>query len=177
MIHLLPLMLERAGLILIAEFLLSQIKSFRRIIHNDEQRIAEKTLLIVVFGMIGVISNYTGIEIQNNTVSENAWLINIEPDSAIANTRIMGIAIGSILGGPLVGLGIGIIAGAHRFMLGGFTAAACAISAVLAGVAAGYIGKRRQQKASITPGFAVLIGILMEITIIKLYRIKPWLYF
>lgn len=164
MIHLLALMLERAGIILIAAFLLSQIKSFRRIIHYDEQRIAEKTLLIVVFGMIGVISNYTGIEIRNNTVSENAWLINIEPDSAIANTRIMGIAIGSILGGPLVGLGIGIIAGAHRFMLGGFTAAACAISAVLAGVAAGYIGKRRQQKASITPGFAVLIGILMEIT-------------
>ncbi|RFU62425.1 sensor histidine kinase [Peribacillus glennii] len=162
MIHLLPLMLERVGVILIAAFLLSQIKSFRRIIHINEQRFTEKALLIAVFGMIGIISNYTGVEIRQNEVAENAWLIHIEPDSAIANTRIMGIAIGSILGGPFVGLGIGLIAGAHRYMLGGFTAAACAISAVLAGFAAGYFGKRRQVKLPISPGFAVLIGVLME---------------
>ncbi|PLT35971.1 sensor histidine kinase [Bacillus sp. V5-8f] len=176
MIHLLPLMLERVGVILIAAFLLSQIKSFRRIIHHDEQRIIEKTLLIAVFGMIGVISNYTGIEIRQNSVSENAWLIQIEPDSAIANTRIMGIAIGSILGGPLVGFGIGLIAGAHRYMLGGFTAAACAISAVLAGIAAGYFGKRRKKKAPISAGFAVMTGVLMEIIqmMIILLLTKPF---
>ncbi|MDQ0218626.1 sensor histidine kinase [Peribacillus cavernae] len=176
MFHLLPLMLERAGIILIVAFLLSHIKSFRRIIHTDNQRISEKALLIVIFGSFGVISNYTGIEIHHNTIAENAWLINVEPDSAIANTRIMGIAIGSLLGGPIVGLGIGIIAGLHRFMLGGFTAAACAISAVVAGVAAGYIGKRRKQKSSITPWFAVSIGVVMEIIqmVIILLVTKPY---
>ncbi|MBM7693487.1 two-component system sensor histidine kinase LytS [Peribacillus deserti] len=163
MINLIPLMIERVGVILIVVFLLSQSKSFRRIIHKD-QGAAEKLMLIALFGLFGVISNYTGIQIHANSAAENSWLIGIEPDSAIANTRIMGIAIGSLLGGPLVGLGIGLIAGVHRFFLGGFTAAACAISAILAGGAAGWFGMIRRKKTPITPTFAVGIGMLMEVT-------------
>lgn len=57
--HLLPLMLERMGIIFIVAFLLSRLKSFQRIINND-QRISGKLLLIVVFGIFGIMSNYTG---------------------------------------------------------------------------------------------------------------------
>ncbi|WP_409290788.1 LytS/YhcK type 5TM receptor domain-containing protein [Peribacillus sp. SCS-37] len=162
MINLIPLMIERVGVILMAVFLLSQIKSFRRIIHN-EQGYKEKLVLIAFFGLFGIISNYTGIEIKHNSVTENSWLIGVEPDSAIANTRIMGIAIGSLLGGPAAGIGIGLISGVHRYFLGGFTAEACAISAVLAGAAAGYLGMQRRKKKAITPAFAVGVGASMEI--------------
>ena len=62
----------------------------------------------------------------------------------LANTRVMGVVIGGLLGGPAVGFGAGLIAGIHRLTLGGFTAVACAISTLLAGVAAGYLGKKRQ---------------------------------
>ena len=34
----------------------------------------------------------------------------------------MGVAIGGLLGGPIVGIGAGLIAGLHRLSLGGFTA-------------------------------------------------------
>ncbi|PLT29705.1 sensor histidine kinase [Peribacillus deserti] len=163
MVNLIPLMIERVGVILIVVFLLSQSKTFRQIIHRD-QGVKDKVILIAIFGLFGVISNYTGIQIHSNSAAENSWLIGIEPDSAIANTRIMGIAIGSLLGGPIVGLGIGVIAGVHRFFLGGFTAAACAISAVLAGAAAGWFGLSRRKKNVITPAFAVGIGMLMEMT-------------
>ncbi|WP_409296238.1 LytS/YhcK type 5TM receptor domain-containing protein [Peribacillus sp. SCS-26] len=162
MINLIPLMIERVGVILMAVFLLSQIKSFRRIIHN-EQGYKEKLVLIAFFGLFGIISNYTGIEIKHNTITENSWLIGVEPDSAIANTRIMGIAIGSLLGGPAAGIGIGLISGIHRYFLGGFTAEACAISAVVAGAAAGYLGMQRRKKKAITPAFAVGVGASMEI--------------
>ncbi|OIK13461.1 sensor histidine kinase [Bacillus sp. MUM 13] len=162
MINLLPLMIERVGIILIAVFLLSQFKPFRRIIHN-EQGLKEKGFLVLVFGAFAVISNYTGIEIHHSLVGKGNWLYNLEPDSAIANTRIMGIAIGSLLGGPLVGLGIGLIAGIHRLMLGGFTAEACAVSAILAGVAAGYLGKKNKENSSIQPWYAAAAGCLMEI--------------
>ncbi|WP_026695138.1 sensor histidine kinase [Peribacillus kribbensis] len=162
MIHLLPLMIERVGVILIAVFLLSQMKSFRKIIHHD-QGLREKTLLIAVFGLFGVISNYTGIEIHLNSAADTSWLIGIEPDSAIANTRIISIVIGSLLGGPVVGLGIGVIAGVHRFLLGGFTAFACAASAILAGFAAGYLGLLWKRRAPLTPLFAVSVGVVMEI--------------
>lgn len=160
--HLLPLMLERMGIIFIVAFLLSRLKSFQRIINND-QRISGKMLLIAVFGIFGIMSNYTGIEINPNSAAEHTWLLEVEPDSAIANTRILGIGIGALLGGPFVGLGIGLIAGLHRFTLGGFTAEACAISAVLAGLAAGYIGVQYRKKSRITPLFAVSVGVVMEI--------------
>ena len=58
----------------------------------------------------------------------------------IANTRIMGVGISGLLGGPIVGIGVGSIAGIHRYMLGGTTALSCAISSILAGVITGYIG-------------------------------------
>ncbi|PLS18443.1 sensor histidine kinase [Bacillus sp. M6-12] len=161
MILLLPLMLERVGIIIIIAFLFARVKVFRSIINNDH-RTKEKLLLIIVFGGFGIISNYTGIEIHNNSAFESSWLMNVEPDSAIANTRIMGIGIGALLGGPTVGLGIGLIAGVHRLFLGGFTALACAISAVLAGLAAGYMGKWRKKTATVTPWFAVSIGVIME---------------
>ncbi|MCI2255417.1 sensor histidine kinase [Domibacillus sp. PGB-M46] len=162
MINLIPLMIERVGIILISVFLFSQMKHFRKLIHNN-QGTREKLLLVAIFGFLGVISNYTGIQIHSNSITENSWLIVLEPDSAIANTRILGIAIGSLLGGPVVGIGIGFIAGIHRFFLGGFTAAACALSAVLAGGAAGWLGMRYKRKAPISAPFAIVVGILMEI--------------
>ncbi|GAA3331753.1 hypothetical protein GCM10020331_089570 [Ectobacillus funiculus] len=65
----------------------------------------------------------------------------VEPANAIANTRVMGVGIGGLLGGPLVGLGAGLVAGGIVIFLGGFTAFACAVSSILAGLAAGWVGK------------------------------------
>ena len=162
MFELLPLMLERVGLLFILAFLLSRLKSFRKIIHN-EHGFSEKMALMAIFGAFGVLSNYTGIEIVNGSVTSQAWHTDVDYDSAIANTRIMGVAIGGLLGGPLVGLGVGLIAGLHRLTLGGFTAVACAISTIFAGIATGFIGRRFNFHTSRSAWWAVLIGILMEI--------------
>lgn len=162
MITLLPLMLERVGILVIVAFLLSQLKSFRQIFQH-EHGLAGKTLLVAVFGIFGIISNYTGIEIHRSSIVGESWQLAVGPDSAIANTRIMGVGIGGLLGGPFVGLGVGMIAGLHRYTLGGFTAGSCAISSILAGVAAGYIGRWYRKRRAITPAFAVLVGVTMEI--------------
>ncbi len=124
MLNLAPLMLEKVGIIVIVAFLLSQMKSFRQVIQNEHSR-NEKILLILLFGAFGIISNYTGIEIQHNTISRAEWLSEIDSDSALANTRVMGIVIGGLLGGTKVGIGAGLIAGIHRYSLGGFTAFSC----------------------------------------------------
>ena len=77
-------------------------------------------------------------------MNEN-WLQGVSSSSTIANTRIMGVGISGLLGGPIVGVGVGFIAGihryiaGHRYMLGG-TALSCAISSILAGIITGYIG-------------------------------------
>ncbi|NWL86079.1 sensor histidine kinase [Paenibacillus sp. 79R4] len=142
MLQLLPFMIEKIGIIVTAAFLLSQMKSFRQIVQG-EHKTSEKLKLTILFGTFGIISNYTGIEIHHSTIAHHNWhwLASIGSENAIANTRVMGVFIGGLLGGPAVGIGSGLIAGLHRYSLGGFTAAACALSTVLAGATAGYIGK------------------------------------
>lgn len=176
MFNLVPLMLEKVGIIVIVAFLLSQMKSFRQIVQNDH-RANEKIMLILLFGTFGIISNYTGIEIAHNTITRAAWLSEVDPESAIANTRVMGIVIGGLLGGPAVGIGAGAIAGIHRYMLGGFTAFSCSISTILAGIVAGYLGKRKDLKGKkVTAAYAVGIGMMLEAVqmLIILLSAKPF---
>ncbi|WP_042461882.1 sensor histidine kinase [Neobacillus dielmonensis] len=162
MFNLAPLMLEKVGIIVIVAFLLAQMRSFRQVIQNDHTT-KEKIMLIVLFGSFGVISNYTGIEVQHQTIERPDWLTDMNHDSALANTRVMGIVIGGLLGGPAVGIGAGVLAGIHRYTLGGFTSLSCALSTILAGIAAGYLGKKRKQQGKpISSLFAVITGMMME---------------
>ncbi|MFL6562539.1 MAG: LytS/YhcK type 5TM receptor domain-containing protein, partial [Bacillus sp. (in: firmicutes)] len=161
MLELLPLMLERVGILLIVAFLLSRMKSFRQIIHNEHGIIA-KAAMIAIFGAFGIISNYTGVKIGHGTITSQDWLTEMDSESAIANTRIMGVTIGGLLGGPIVGIGVGLIAGIHRLTLGGFTATACAISTIMAGGVTGFLSERFKVQEGISPWKAVVMGILME---------------
>lgn len=156
------LMIEKVGIIVIVAFLLSQVKSFRQVIHNEHKWI-EKIILILIFGAFGLISNYTGIEIQRGTIVNSGWLMGIDPDNAIANTRVMGVVIGGILGGPIVGFGAGLIAGIHRYSLGGYTALACSLAVVVAGIFSGYLSRKRlKQDKKITPVYAAKLGMTLE---------------
>ncbi|MBY0121818.1 sensor histidine kinase [Bacillus sp. S/N-304-OC-R1] len=176
MFNLAPLMLEKVGIIVILAFLLSQMKSFRQIVQKDHSR-NEKLMIILLFGSFGIISNYTGIEINHSLINKAHWLAAIDPESALANTRVMGIVIGGLLGGPFVGVGAGLIAGIHRYSLGGFTAFSCSFSTIIAGIIAGYFGRRRKQMGKkITAGYAVIMGMTLEFLqmVIILLTAKPF---
>lgn len=69
--------------------------------------------------------------------------------------------IAGLLGGPIVGLGAGLIGGIHRYFLGGFTCIPCALATVMAGLAGGIIYKWRKGEFVGIPG-AVLFALLME---------------
>ncbi|MED3690881.1 LytS/YhcK type 5TM receptor domain-containing protein [Peribacillus butanolivorans] len=62
MVHLLPSLIEKVGIIVIAAFLLSYMKPFRQMIGHEHQ-MSKKIMLIALFGAFGIISNYTGVEI------------------------------------------------------------------------------------------------------------------
>ncbi|CAG9622764.1 Sensor histidine kinase BtsS [Sutcliffiella rhizosphaerae] len=160
--ELLPLMVERAGILIVLAFLLSRLNLFRQMV-DYTHNLREKFLLIGIFGVFGIVSNYTGITIHEGVISSQAWQVGLAEESAIANTRIMGVTIGGLLGGPLVGIGVGLIAGLHRMTLGGFTAIACGISTILAGVITGLVGKKYNIRKRFSRGTAVMIGVLMEI--------------
>lgn len=176
MIQLMIMMLERVGIIVILGFILAHTKLFRQALQNPEGY-KGKVVLISIFSLFSIISNYTGIEIQKHMIVNNDWVFTIDPSGSIANTRILGVEIGGLLGGPFVGAGIGLLAGLHRFSLGGSTALSCAVSSVLAGFLAGWIGRYFTKRYRMpTPRIAALVGIGMETLqmVIILLMAKPF---
>lgn len=111
-------LLERMALIALAAYIYNQSHIFKNLI-KDELRFVDKVGLVVFFSLISIIGTYTGI--------------NLEP-YAIANTRPIGSIMAGYIGGPIIGVIVGLIAGTHRYLLGGFTALACGIATVVEGL-------------------------------------------
>ena len=113
------------SLIVTVAYIVSRTRWFKRAWRNPKT-IREQLALILVFGGIGIFGTYTGVYVKG----------------ALANSRVVGVAVGGLLGGPLIGGGAGLLAGTHRLLLGGFTGWACGIATFLEGTVAGLIGQR-----------------------------------
>ena len=101
--------------------------------------------MIAAFGAISIFGTYSGIEIMG----------------AIANVRDLAPMIAGLIGGPWIGLSVGLIGGVHRFFLGGPTAIACALATILAGLFGGLIYVFNRGKFIGILG-AVIFAALME---------------
>ncbi|WP_201317897.1 MULTISPECIES: LytS/YhcK type 5TM receptor domain-containing protein [unclassified Paenibacillus] len=114
---------ENVVVVALISLFIGQLNYFRLLIYgkNGWKR---TVILSVIFGFLSILGTENGIQI----------------DDALANTRIVGAVVGGLVGGPLVGIFSGIIGGIHRYSIGGFTAAACAISTVLCGLLGGLAG-------------------------------------
>lgn len=91
-------MIARMSMAATLAFLLVQIKLFRRVSYHYASA-ADKIKLAVIFGLIGIGGTYVGIPV----------------DDALANSRVVGVMAAGLVGGPLVGIGAGLVAGGHRF--------------------------------------------------------------
>jgi two-component system sensor histidine kinase LytS len=119
--------------------------------------------MIVLFGLFGILGTYTGVIVSGDYVVTNQWFTSVgAEDHAIANSRNVSMVMAGLLGGPLVGLGAGLIAGAHRYFLGGFTALACAVAAVLGGWLAGLFRNKLQGIERVPPFLTFFIGMGVE---------------
>ncbi|MDR7871137.1 MAG: LytS/YhcK type 5TM receptor domain-containing protein [Tissierellaceae bacterium] len=120
-------MLLNIGLLILLAQVLAGIKVVKRIIVHEGESKKDQTLLIFIFSLIAIISNYTGYSING----------------AIANTRIIGVMASGFLGGPVVGLIVGFIGAVHRYLIdiGGFTSLACSISTFFGGAIAAIVSR------------------------------------
>lgn len=141
-------LINRVSIIMLLAFMLSRLGLFRKLVSKKEISLGDKVILSLIFGIFGIIGTYTGIHIQG----------------AIANSRVIGVFVGGLLGGPFVGILSGIIAGGHRYLIdiGGFTAVACAVSTISEGILAGML-KRRMERSSHRFTIALLAGFAAEI--------------
>ena len=161
LVFLLRNLADRVGIILILALILSKTGIFKKLILKQNIETKDKVILSLIFGLFGILGTYTGIETRG----------------AIVNSRVIGIFVGGLLGGPIVGIISGIIAGGHRLLIdiGGFTALACAISTISEGIMAGFL-RDRFEKSNNRIVFALITGMLAEVMqmIIILLVAKPF---
>ena len=113
------LILNLSMLVIIAQ-VLTKTTFIKEFMFSYKTDIKSNFAMAVVFGLISILSTYTGTNVNG----------------AIVNTRVIGVMSGGIIGGPIVGMGAAIIGGLHRYLfdVGGFTSLACAISTFVEGV-------------------------------------------
>lgn len=139
-----PLM-ERMVLVWFIAYLFSQTAVFWNMVRA---RTTKKDYLyfILLFSAISIMGTYVGIPLD---------------DGAIANIRPLGAIVAGLIGGPWVGAAVGLIAGAHRWYLGGITGFACGLATIFEGLAGGLINvKFRNNYLSVRAAF--MAGILGE---------------
>lgn len=140
-------MLERMSLITIFTYIIFQTDIIKHLV-KDEYDKKDKIIMIVLFTILSITGTYFGIYITDNS---------------LANSRPIGTIVAGYLGGPVVGITVGIISGLHRYTLGGFTALACSISTVVEGaIGAGF--RRIFKYKGLSPIIAGLSAVASEIT-------------
>jgi two-component system LytT family sensor kinase len=138
-------LLERMALIALAAYIYNQSHIFKNLI-KDELKVRDKIGMIIFFSVLSIIGTYTGV--------------NLEP-YAIANTRPIGAIVAGYVGGPVVGVAVGLITGTHRFLLGGFTGLACGIATVVEGIV-GALARKYSKDGAFSAKSAFLGAVVAE---------------
>jgi two-component system sensor histidine kinase LytS len=135
-------LLLNIGLLVLIATLLTKIPIVRSMLLYDQHSAGCGIMLAMIFGLISIISTYTGVRAQG----------------AIVNTRVIGVLAAGLLGGPYVGMGAALIGGIHRYLfdIGGFTATACAISTLVEGLAGSLFSRRFKAGKTGSTGIFIL---------------------
>lgn len=163
MIALLFLMLLRSGLIILLAYLLMNSTKVRNLLAHRKS-VRTQAILIFIFGVFAVISNFTGVEIDENRVIVEQLFSQLGPGSSLANTRVLTIGVSGLIGGPLVGTAVGVLSAIIRYFQGGVDVHIYVISSISIGLLSGLYGARSSKKnrfPSSKEGF--MVGIAMEI--------------
>lgn len=152
---------NKFAMLFVFAYVITRIKGFRRILGRPALTLKDKLMLSIIFGVFGIIGTYFSVEFYD----------------ALLNTRIIGVAAGGLLGGPVVGLLSGIIAGIHRGLMpaGTVTQFACAVSPPLEGLMAGFVGIwiRDKDNKWIYAALTGVVGELMRKVSVLIF-VKPF---
>ncbi len=158
-LHYLLVLVEKTCVIIVIAYIVSRISYFQEIIEGKFTA-TNMVIVSVIFGAISIFGTYSGLDVFG----------------AIANVRDLGPMIAGLVGGPIVGLGAGLIGGLYRFFfLGGPTTLACSIATILAGLFGGLIYLANGRRFIGVWG-AVIFAVLMEgfHMLLALLIVKPY---
>lgn len=148
-------------LLVVLAFLMTKMDFVQRLLLNEEgrreegrgenefQRLWEKVLLGIIFGVFCIISDYIGIQVTG----------------ALPNARVIGVLSAGLLGGPVSGFITTVIAAAHRYIIfpERISTVACVLSAILHGVIGSFIGWKKKGNRQYSNTFLLVLTFICEL--------------
>ena len=115
-------MFKILSVVLILTYIATKSKSFKAVLKG---KISRKTIIwqIVICTTLAILASYFTMDVNG----------------VPANSRGLIVMISSLLGGPYVGIPVGMISGLWRLTMGGSTAVACCVSTIMAGVIGSFV--------------------------------------
>ncbi len=138
---------EVSVMVTVIAVVVSSFDHVKQVVIEKKFTYKNQIIMILLFGAFSIFGNYSGVELSSD---------------AIANIRDIGPLVAGLIGGPIIGLGAGLIGGINRFFGGGFTALPCSIATVSAGLIGGLIYKYNN-KEFVGAYNATIIAVLIEL--------------
>ncbi|MFD2762390.1 LytS/YhcK type 5TM receptor domain-containing protein [Lentibacillus juripiscarius] len=156
--YLTMILFERLGLLLVLAFVLTRIPGFRSLLDRE---FGKKMTLVHagMFGLFGVAGTITGVVLEDGEIASRMLVWSVSDDQLIVSSSLVAIVIAGLLGGPVVGLGAGVIAGGHLFYLGGIGFIANSLVNPITGFLAGWTARFFSNERVISPLKALFIGV------------------
>ena len=147
-------------LLVVLAFMMTKMDFVQRLLLNEEggseegrgesvwQRLWEKVLLGVIFGVFCIISDYIGIQVTG----------------ALPNARVIGVLSAGFLGGPVSGFITTVIAAAHRYLIfpERISTVACVLSAIIHGIIGSFIGWKKKENRQYSNTFLLGVTFISE---------------
>ena len=147
-------------LLVVLAFMMTKMDFVQRLLLNEEggseegrgesvwQRLLEKVLLGVIFGVFCIISDYIGIQVTG----------------ALPNARVIGVLSAGFLGGPVSGFITTVIAAAHRYLIfpERISTVACVLSAIIHGIIGSFIGWKKKENRQYSNTFLLGVTFISE---------------
>jgi sigma-B regulation protein RsbU (phosphoserine phosphatase) len=139
--------------------IVTKIETIQRVIFNKAQ-LRDYVVFVLIFGLFSIFGTYVGIPTDYG---------------AISNIRDLAPMVAGLVGGPYIGLAVGLIGGIHRLSLGGDSALACCLATILAGLLAGMVYRfRNGELLGIIPAMIFAVGIELLHAGLALLLIRPF---
>ncbi|MDD1771757.1 MAG: ECF transporter S component [Methanomassiliicoccales archaeon] len=147
-------LLVEMALVITVALGLSRTRWFKDAV-KDRLTPANCAVLIATFGALAILGTYLAVDYETSKI----------------NIRDFPVVIAGLIGGPVLGLGAGLIGGVQRYFAGGATAIPCAISTILSGVVAGLVhrhyGKFPKMHVAIITSFVLAVIHMVLVTLIS----------
>ncbi len=126
------ILIENVALLVAGAFVLLAIFPQGGLVDRDKGLLG-KVWLILFFGVFGILGTYKGNAIFHS----------------VANLRAMAVITAGLFDGPITGIGAGLIAGLHRFMIDpwGFSSLPCSLATITEGAIAGMVHNKFPSKS------------------------------